>query len=148
MNSSPWAKLTTSMMPKISVSPEAISARIMPVTMPFTVWIRIWSKGMEERKSIATSLPIRVDRGTAARIRRAVCAAPPHPEERPQGASRRMRWPGSCLLPSFETPAAAQRRQAPQDEGGETARRAARFWLYYATRLHPQILLNHVVADL
>ena len=36
MNSSPWAKFTTSMMPKISVSPEAISARIMPVTMPFT----------------------------------------------------------------------------------------------------------------
>jgi hypothetical protein len=31
------------MMPKISVSPEAISARIMPVTMPFTVWIRNWS---------------------------------------------------------------------------------------------------------
>ena len=41
MNSSPWAKLTTSMMPKISVRPEAISAKIMPVTMPFTVWIRI-----------------------------------------------------------------------------------------------------------
>ena len=46
MNSSPWAKLTTSMMPKISVSPEATSARIMPVTMPLTVWMRIWSKGM------------------------------------------------------------------------------------------------------
>ncbi len=43
MNSSPWAKLTTSMMPKISVSPEATSARIMPVTMPFTVWISSWS---------------------------------------------------------------------------------------------------------
>src|SRR6185436_3088577 len=39
MNSSPWAKFTTSMMPKISVSPEAISARIMPVTMPFKVWM-------------------------------------------------------------------------------------------------------------
>jgi hypothetical protein len=26
-------------MPKISVNPEAISARIMPVTMPFNVWI-------------------------------------------------------------------------------------------------------------
>ena len=35
MNNSPWAKFTTSMMPKISVSPDAISARIMPVTMPF-----------------------------------------------------------------------------------------------------------------
>ena len=45
MNSSPWAKLTTSMMPKIKVSPEATSARIMPVTMPLTVWIRIWSNG-------------------------------------------------------------------------------------------------------
>ena len=39
MNNSPWAKLTTSMMPKISVSPDATSARIMPVTMPLTVWI-------------------------------------------------------------------------------------------------------------
>ena len=39
MNNSPCAKFTTSMMPKISVSPEATSARIMPVTMPFTVWI-------------------------------------------------------------------------------------------------------------
>src|SRR3974390_826225 len=45
MNSSPCAKLTTSMMPKISVRPEAISARIMPVTMPLTVWIRTWSSG-------------------------------------------------------------------------------------------------------
>ena len=43
MNSSPWAKFTTSMMPKISVSPEATSARIMPVTIPFTVWISSWS---------------------------------------------------------------------------------------------------------
>src|SRR5947208_941072 len=39
MNNSPWAKFTTSMMPKISVSPDAISARIMPVTMPFSVWM-------------------------------------------------------------------------------------------------------------
>src|ERR1700724_2824080 len=39
MNNSPWAKLTTSMMPKISVNPEATSARIMPLTMPFSVWI-------------------------------------------------------------------------------------------------------------
>ena len=46
MNSSPWAKFTTSMMPKISVSPEAISARIMPVTMPFTVWMMMRSMGM------------------------------------------------------------------------------------------------------
>src|SRR5688572_2907260 len=40
---SPCAKLTTSMMPKISVSPEATSARIKPLTRPFTVWIRIVS---------------------------------------------------------------------------------------------------------
>src|SRR6516165_10446899 len=46
MNSSPWAKLTTSMMPKIRVSPEATSARIMPVTTPLIVWISSWSKGM------------------------------------------------------------------------------------------------------
>src|SRR4051812_36137599 len=39
MNSSPWAKFTTSMMPKINVRPEAISARIMRVTMPFKVWM-------------------------------------------------------------------------------------------------------------
>ncbi len=45
MNSSPWAKFTTSMMPKISVRPEAISARIMPVTMPFSVWMTNSSNG-------------------------------------------------------------------------------------------------------
>ena len=41
MNNSPCAKFTTSMMPKISVRPDATSARIMPVTMPFNVWITI-----------------------------------------------------------------------------------------------------------
>src|SRR5437764_490142 len=46
MKSSPWAKLTTSMMPKISVRPDATSARIMPVTTPLIVWIRICSTGM------------------------------------------------------------------------------------------------------
>ena len=46
MNSSPWAKFTTSMMPKISVRPEATSARIMPVTMPLTVWMTMMSQGM------------------------------------------------------------------------------------------------------
>src|SRR5271156_798874 len=46
MKSSPCAKLTTSMMPKIKVSPEATRAKIMPVTMPLTVWIRISSMGM------------------------------------------------------------------------------------------------------
>src|SRR6185295_4847130 len=45
MNNSPWAKFTTSMMPKMSVRPEAISARIMPVTMPFSVWMTNSSKG-------------------------------------------------------------------------------------------------------
>src|SRR5216683_2345481 len=56
MNSSPWAKFTTSMMPKISVSPEAISARIMPVTMPFSVWITIRSKGMAWKNSTTVSM--------------------------------------------------------------------------------------------
>src|SRR5215471_7786254 len=45
MNNSPWAKFTTSMMPKISVRPDAISARIMPVTMPFSVWMTSSSQG-------------------------------------------------------------------------------------------------------
>src|SRR5215475_11886457 len=49
MNSSPCAKFTTSMMPKISVSPEATSARIMPATMPLTVWIRICCSGIVSR---------------------------------------------------------------------------------------------------
>src|SRR5438046_4965056 len=39
MRNSPCAKLTTSMMPKISVNPDATSARIIPLTMPFSVWI-------------------------------------------------------------------------------------------------------------
>src|SRR5580658_1804450 len=51
MNNSPCAKLTTSMMPKMSVSPEAISARIMPVTMPFTVWMSSRSSGKLRKKS-------------------------------------------------------------------------------------------------
>src|SRR5215469_17273213 len=46
MNSSPCAKLTTSMIPKIKVSPDATRARIMPVTMPLIVWIKICSTGM------------------------------------------------------------------------------------------------------
>src|SRR6478672_7931169 len=48
MNSSPWAKLTTSIMPKISVRPEAIRARIMPVTMPFNVWMTNSCQGKSE----------------------------------------------------------------------------------------------------
>ncbi len=50
MNNSPCAKFTTSMMPKISVRPDATSARIMPVTMPFIVWITqlIVGNGLEE----------------------------------------------------------------------------------------------------
>src|SRR5262249_17578813 len=62
MTRSPWAKLTTSMIPKIRVSPEATSARIMPLTSPFTVWIRICSMG------IATSHPqvLVDDRGIGA----------------------------------------------------------------------------------
>src|SRR5713226_8337355 len=40
MNSSPCAKLTTSMIPKMSVNPDATSARIMPLTIPLSVWMR------------------------------------------------------------------------------------------------------------
>src|SRR4029078_3642496 len=54
MNSSPCAKLTTSMMPKINVRPDAISARIMPVTMPLIVWITIWSQGMENKIAVSS----------------------------------------------------------------------------------------------
>src|SRR5947209_9537853 len=46
MKSSPWAKLTTSMIPKISVRPEATRARIIPVTMPLMTWIRSRSNGI------------------------------------------------------------------------------------------------------
>src|SRR5215469_1423504 len=46
MNSSPCAKLTTSMMPKINVRPDATKAKIMPVTMPLIVWISSWSSGI------------------------------------------------------------------------------------------------------
>src|SRR6266568_5507328 len=45
MRNSPCAKLTTSMMPKISVKPEATSARIIPLTMPFSVWITKCANG-------------------------------------------------------------------------------------------------------
>src|SRR5438132_8154697 len=45
MNRSPWAKLTTSMIPKMSVSPEATRARIIPVTMPLMAWTRSCSRG-------------------------------------------------------------------------------------------------------
>src|SRR6516164_5852348 len=51
MNSSPCAKLTTSMIPKIKVRPEATSARIMPVTMPLMVWISSWSNDTAWMKS-------------------------------------------------------------------------------------------------
>src|SRR5258706_10192194 len=39
------------MMPKIKVRPDATSARIIPVTTPLIVWIRIWSS----RPSISDS---------------------------------------------------------------------------------------------
>src|SRR5258708_4130940 len=51
MNNSPWAKFTTSMMPKIKVSPEAMSARIMPVTMPFSVWMTNSSIGKSAKNA-------------------------------------------------------------------------------------------------
>src|SRR5215813_4760640 len=40
---SPWAKLTTSMMPKMRVSPDATTASTMPLTRPLMVWTMIWS---------------------------------------------------------------------------------------------------------
>ena len=57
MNSSPWAKLTTSMMPKMSVRPEATSARIMPVTMPLTVWMTMMSQGMSSAENPCPQTP-------------------------------------------------------------------------------------------
>src|ERR1700733_2071343 len=51
MNNSPWAKFTTSVMPKMSVSPEAISARIMPVTTPFNVWMMNSSIGKSAKNA-------------------------------------------------------------------------------------------------
>src|SRR6186713_1840000 len=56
MNNSPWAKFTTSMMPKISVRPEAISARIMPVTMPFSVWMTNNSKGKSAKNETIAAI--------------------------------------------------------------------------------------------
>src|SRR5258705_13368164 len=61
MNNSPWAKLTTSMMPKISVRPEATSARIMPVTRPLTVWMRMISQGMLANRSIPSDSQVLMD---------------------------------------------------------------------------------------
>src|SRR6185369_12931945 len=61
MNSSPCAKFTTSMMPKISVKPDATSARIMPVTMPLTVWMAMTSQGI----SMASDSQVLVDDGIA-----------------------------------------------------------------------------------
>src|SRR5919108_4168775 len=46
MNRSPCAKFTMSMIPKISVRPEATSARIMPFTRPLTICTRTWSTGI------------------------------------------------------------------------------------------------------
>ncbi len=43
MTRSPWAKFTTSMIPKMSVRPEATRARIIPFTRPVTVWTRMAS---------------------------------------------------------------------------------------------------------
>src|SRR5438093_91292 len=40
---SPWAKLTMSMIPKMSVRPEATIASTIPLTKPCSVWMMIWS---------------------------------------------------------------------------------------------------------
>src|SRR6267142_5456024 len=58
MKRSPCAKLTMSMIPKIRVSPEATSARIMPFTSPLTICTRICSYGM-----IASDSQVLVDGG-------------------------------------------------------------------------------------
>src|SRR5262245_59487263 len=65
MNSSPCAKLTTSMIPKISVSPEATRARIKPLTTPLSVWMRKASMRLKTSPSFsrsATALPGRSER--------------------------------------------------------------------------------------
>src|SRR5438552_674202 len=69
MKSSPWAKLTTSIMPKIRVSPEATNARIMPVTMPLIVWISSWSNGMLERNCTLHAQILMDDGGVGAQLR-------------------------------------------------------------------------------
>src|SRR5256886_17169185 len=43
MSKSPWAKLTMSMIPKMSVRPEATIASTMPLTRPWSVWMMICS---------------------------------------------------------------------------------------------------------
>src|SRR6266849_7618037 len=43
MSRSPWAKLTMSMIPKMSVRPEATIASTIPLTRPWSVWMMIWS---------------------------------------------------------------------------------------------------------
>src|SRR5690349_24143686 len=68
MNSSPWAKLTTSMIPKISVRPDATSARIIPVTMPLMVWINSWSKGMDCQNSTLDTHVLMDDRIIGAQL--------------------------------------------------------------------------------
>ena len=70
MNNSPCAKLTTSMMPKIRVSPEATSARIMPVTMPLTVWMTMMSQGDASRAPLDSQ--VLVDDGVVHRSSEAV----------------------------------------------------------------------------
>src|SRR5215471_11349537 len=70
MNSSPCAKLTTSMIPKINVSPEATSAKIIPVTMPLIVWISSWSNGIDARSSTLYAQVLVNDRVVGAQLGR------------------------------------------------------------------------------
>src|SRR5262249_37263035 len=70
MKRSPCAKLTMSMIPKMSVRPDATSARIMPLTRPLTICTKIWSNGI-----IASDSQVLVDDavvGTQLRGRRVV----------------------------------------------------------------------------
>ena len=45
MNNAPWAKLTTPSVPKMSVSPRAISAYALPLSRPLSSWRKIASMG-------------------------------------------------------------------------------------------------------
>src|SRR5437867_373730 len=60
------------MIPKMSVSPEATRARIMPLTRPLMVWMRICSRGMPTR----SDSQVLVDDGVVgAQVRRGCVVA-------------------------------------------------------------------------
>src|SRR5215470_5842462 len=67
------------MMPKISVSPDATSARIMPVTIPLTLWMMRMSQGMLSNSANASHSEILVDHGVIHRELRGRCLVPDGP---------------------------------------------------------------------